>query len=143
MLIEGRRIFKGGQKRKTCATSELLATESTQNEDEESRLHGMKFSSRLHVGGLAPDVTADEISRRLAPFGDVVSVDIKLDKFSTEPQQCRGFAFVDLTVSQESEIDRCMSVLNHCRWKGRKLVVSRATPHYTESQIQTDAQRVE
>ena len=81
----------------------------------------MKFSSRLHVGGLAPDVTVDEISRRLAPFGDVVSVDIKLDKFSTEPQQCRGFAFVDLTVSQESEIDRCMSVLNHCRWKGRKL----------------------
>ena len=103
----------------------------------------MKFSSRLHVGGLAPDVTVDEISRRLAPFADVVSVDIKLDTFSPEPQQCRGFAFVDLTVSHARGIDRCMSVLNHCRWKGRKLVVSRATPHYTESQRQTDAQRVE
>ena len=88
---------------------------------------------RLFVGGLAPDITAEDLHKRFAPFGHVMSVEVILDKFTTMgTAQCRGFAFVELGVSQDFMLDKCISALNRCKWRGREIVVARAQPSHLE-----------
>ncbi|OUS41924.1 hypothetical protein BE221DRAFT_64515 [Ostreococcus tauri] len=86
---------------------------------------------RLHLRGLSPTVSRDDILLRFHPFGDVQSVEIMYEKFSDAPQapRCRGFAYISMSVTRAS-LERCMSTYNGCAWKGRKFYVSEALPHF-------------
>lgn len=115
-------------------TSGLWFTEE-QRPMNNSTVSAPEFSARrrIFVGGLAPDVTSEDLHKRFAPFGHVVSVEVILDKFATKgTAQCRGFAFVELGVSQDFMLDRCISTLNRCKWRGREIIVARARPSYLE-----------
>lgn len=91
------------------------------------------FVQRLHVGGLTPEVSEEDLRKRFSSFGEVISVNILCSKFDPPGYStCRGFAFLDLKVSHESVVERCISVLNCCKWKGRIISVARARPDYLE-----------
>jgi|UniRef100_A0A7R9T6A1 RNA recognition motif-containing protein len=85
---------------------------------------------RLHVGGLPPNISAEDIRTRFRHFGDVLNVEIILEKFPVgEQQQCRGFAFFSL-LSTDSVLDRFLTTYNGCSWRGRKLHISIAQPDF-------------
>ncbi|CAL52065.1 Nucleotide-binding, alpha-beta plait [Ostreococcus tauri] len=105
---------------------------STKSQDRDENLE-CNSGRRLFVGGLAPDVTAADLRRRFAPFGEVLCVDLILDKCAMMGESpCRGFAFVELRVSDDVKLGRCISTLNRCTWRGREMVVARAQPSYME-----------
>ena len=79
---------------------------------------------RLFVGGLAPDVRADDVQARFARFGTVRSTEVVCDD-----GVCRGFAYVDLEVT-ESNLQQCLKVYTGTKWRGRALIVEPARPDY-------------
>ena len=82
---------------------------------------------RLHVGGLVPEVRDDEVVARFAPFGVVRRVDVVRD----DSAACRGFACVDLEAT-EAQLEQCVKVYSKSKWRGRKLTVGPAKPHYID-----------
>ena len=91
------------------------------------------YVHRLHVGGLTPEVTDEDLRKRFSSFGEVISVNILRSKFDPPGcSTCRGFAFLELQVCHEGAVDRCISALNRCKWKGRTISVARARPDYLE-----------
>ena len=87
------------------------------------------------MGGLAPDVGGDELRARFAQFGRVGSVDVICDPdaspatTTTAATTCRGFAYVDLEISDEA-LQKCIKVYSGSKWRGRQLTVQLAEPHY-------------
>mmetsp|Transcript_2907 Transcript_2907/g.10542 ORF Transcript_2907/g.10542 Transcript_2907/m.10542 type:complete len:109 (-) Transcript_2907:912-1238(-) len=88
---------------------------------------------RVFVGGLAPDVQVHELSAKLESFGRVREVELLFEKSDVDnnSRACRGFAFVNLE-ALESDVERCISTLNHCKWKGRQMTVAFAKPSFKE-----------
>ena len=87
---------------------------------------------RVFVGGLAPDVQVHELSAKLESFGRVRDVEMLFEKSEVDNSRaCRGFAFVNLE-ALESDVERCISTLNHCKWKGRQMTVAFAKPSFKE-----------
>ncbi|KAI0262370.1 hypothetical protein BC834DRAFT_845144 [Gloeopeniophorella convolvens] len=84
-------------------------------------------TKRLHISGLTPAITADDLSRRLGTFGSVTALDGlgKLDVLG----QPRRFAYVTLQ-STKPQLSRCMNVLSGSTWKGAKLRIGEAKPDY-------------
>ncbi|KAF8585283.1 hypothetical protein K439DRAFT_1660344 [Ramaria rubella] len=101
---------------------------------------------RLHVSGLTPAITADDINARLRGFGQVHALDgfgatnaigewlsnlhsNVVSHFVTgEP---RKFAYVTLEAT-EANLSRCVNVLSGTTWKGTKLRIGDAKPDYAQ-----------
>ena len=83
--------------------------------------------NRLYVGGLAPEVTADEVEARFRSFGHIRGVQLVRDGLGDN--NCRGFAFVDWEVS-EASLARCMRLYAKTKWRGRQLVIEPARMDY-------------
>ncbi|KAJ2820642.1 hypothetical protein IWW50_004977, partial [Coemansia erecta] len=81
---------------------------------------------RLYIGGFAQPVTADEMSGRFKPFGQVQDVDIP-----TTPTGCgtRGFGYVSLSITP-AQLQRCIKVYTGARWKGGELRIEEAKEDY-------------
>ena len=54
---------------------------------------------RLFMGGLPATVRDDEVRARFAPFGDVRNIEVIRDT-AFGGEQCRGFAYVELTAAE-------------------------------------------
>ena len=88
----------------------------------------------MFVGGLAPEVQVHELRAKFESFGRVREVEILLEKFDNDNERtrlCRGFAFVNLE-ARTSDVERCISTLNHCTWKGRRITVAFAKPNFKD-----------
>ena len=83
--------------------------------------------TRLHVGGLAPDVAEADLAARFAPFGEVRAVEVVRDA----SHACRGFAYVDLQ-AESSQIEKAIKVYSRSKWRGRQLTVGPAHPSFLE-----------
>lgn len=92
---------------------------------------------RLYVGGLGPTVKPEELQRRFEQFGQVECVEVIKKKCHEDVTvgECRGFAYINLKVFRDADIERCISTLNYCRWKGRELRVARAKPHFSSQAV--------
>ena len=92
---------------------------------------------RLYVGGLGSTVKPEELQRRFEQFGRVECVEVVKKKFHEDVTvgDCRGFAYINLKVFRDADIERCISTLNYCRWKGRELRVARAKPHFSSQAV--------
>ena len=75
----------------------------------------------IYVGGLAKEVTQEELQEAFGAFGQVASAAIIRDKFSGEP---RGFAFVEMPVKAEAEA--AMNGIKEI--KGRMVTINEARP---------------
>lgn len=90
-----------------------------------------KEAVRLHIGGLSPLISEEDIRARFQRFGEIVEIETLYEKFveQNEPAKCRGFAYVTLFTSIPL-LERCFTAYNGCIWKGGKLRVSMALPHF-------------
>lgn len=71
---------------------------------------------RLYIGGLPSTVSCTQISQRFESFGKVHDVELVAEKEGTvrasQPlQPCRGFAYVQLSPSDEASLRRCISMV--------------------------------
>ncbi|KAN0127685.1 hypothetical protein V8E53_014525 [Lactarius tabidus] len=94
------------------------------------------ISKRLHISGLTPAISFDDLSRRLGSFGSVTALDGlgKLDAVG----QPRKFAYATLQTTKP-QLSRCMNLLSGSTWKGAKLRIGEAKPDYRERIILENA----
>ncbi|KZT56796.1 hypothetical protein CALCODRAFT_496951 [Calocera cornea HHB12733] len=86
-------------------------------------------TKRLHVAGLTPGITAQDLTARFASFGTVLAVDgLGLQDGVGQP---RKFAYVTLTATPE-KLRRCMNLLSGTHYKGAKLRIGEAKPDWHE-----------
>ncbi|KAG8742015.1 hypothetical protein FRC10_002091 [Ceratobasidium sp. 414] len=93
-------------------------------------------TTRLHISGLTPSITQNDLKQRFATFGEVREVDGvgNLDGLG----QPRKFAYVTLE-STQAKLARCMNLLSGSTWKGAKLRIGEAKPDYrTRHELKTN-----
>ncbi|GAA5993035.1 hypothetical protein JCM10908_003069 [Rhodotorula pacifica] len=85
---------------------------------------------RVHVGNLAPSVTAKDLVQRFSSFGNVVGGEQGVQGLgNTETGTPRAFAFFSLETT-DAKFARCMSMLNGSTWKAHKLRIGPAKPDW-------------
>jgi RNA recognition motif-containing protein len=77
----------------------------------------------IYVGNLSREVTEDDLRQAFTAFGQVASVAVIKDKFTSES---RGFGFVEMPAKAEAEA--AIAGLNGKDLKGRALNVNQARP---------------
>lgn len=82
-----------------------------------------KMDVRLYVGNLARSTTQDELNTLFAQAGTVTSVEVIKDRDSGES---KGFAFI--TMSEQNEADKAISMFNAYSLGNRELKVNVAKP---------------
>jgi RNA recognition motif-containing protein len=81
------------------------------------------MSTKLFVGNLSFNATENQLQDMFAAHGNVIEVDLIMDKFSGRP---RGFAFV--TMENKENADAAVQALNGKSLDGRALTVNEARP---------------
>src|SRR6266403_6031353 len=81
------------------------------------------MSTNLFVGNLSFNTTENQLQDLFAAHGNVVEVDVIMDKFSGRP---RGFAFV--TMESKEAAEAAVQALNGKNVDGRDLTVNEARP---------------
>jgi RNA recognition motif-containing protein len=84
---------------------------------------GIKMETRLYVGHLSKSTTEQELNTLFAQAGKVTAVEVIKERKSGES---KGFAFV--TMSEQSEADKAVSMFNTYSLDGQTLKVDRAKP---------------
>ena len=79
--------------------------------------------TNIFVGNLSYQTTQDELFSAFSAYGNVERVSIVTDRDSGQP---RGFAFVEMTNSEEAE--KAIALLNGSDLGGRTLIVNEAKP---------------
>jgi RNA recognition motif-containing protein len=77
------------------------------------------MSPRLFVGNLAPDSTADTLRAAFSEFGEVIDVQVVIDRYSGRP---RGFAFVTMATPEQAA--RAAAKMNGATIDGRPVRVN-------------------
>ena len=92
------------------------------------------MAKKIYVGNMNYATTEDQLSELFAEFGNVLSVDVIVDRFSG---QSKGFGFVEM--ENESDAMAAIEALNGREVDGRQLRVNEAQspdrnrssrPHY-------------
>lgn len=78
-------------------------------------------SGRLFVGNLDFSAEEDDLRTAFAPFGDLVSVGVVLDRETGKP---RGFGFVEYREARDAKA--ALTALDGVELRGRNLRVSEA-----------------
>ena len=81
------------------------------------------MSAKLFVGNLSFNATENQLQDMFAAHGNVIEVDLIMDKFSGRP---RGFAFV--TMENKEGAEAAVQALNGKEFDGRALTVNEARP---------------
>ena len=79
--------------------------------------------TKVFVGNLSFQTTQDDLSSIFAQYGNVENVNVITDRMTGQP---RGFAFVEM--SNRTEAETAISVLNGSDLHGRTLNVNEARP---------------
>jgi len=77
----------------------------------------------IYVGNLSQQITEDDLREAFESFGQVTSIKIIKDKFTSES---RGFGFIEMPAKQEAE--SAMEDLNGTDLKGKTITVNEAKP---------------
>lgn len=78
---------------------------------------------KIYVGNLPYDATDDDLRELFAPFGDVATSSIVMDR---ETGRSRGFGFVEM--SDDAQADTAIQSMNGAQVGGRSLTVNEARP---------------
>jgi RNA recognition motif-containing protein len=81
------------------------------------------MSAKLFVGNLSFNATENQLQDLFASHGNVIEVDLILDKFTGRP---RGFAFITMETKEAAEA--AVQALNGKDLDGRALTVNEARP---------------
>lgn len=77
----------------------------------------------IYVGNLPYGVSDQDLKNLFAPFGDVASASVIMDKFSG---QSKGFAFVEMPSRDQAM--KAIAGLNESAMQGRNIRVNEAKP---------------
>ncbi|KAK6176824.1 hypothetical protein SNE40_015052 [Patella caerulea] len=83
---------------------------------------------RIHIGGLTPNITKKELKEKFSSFGKVQDVEIKIKK-DMDGEVFNTFAYIDID-AEDSSIQKCFSIFNKAKWKGRTLQLQVAKQHF-------------
>ena len=86
------------------------------------------MESKLYVGNLSYDTTAEGLQTLFAQAGNVESVDLIKDR---ETGRSKGFAFV--TMSSQAEMEKAIQMFNNYSYDQRNLTVNVARPREERS----------
>ncbi|GAA5961974.1 hypothetical protein JCM8115_001633 [Rhodotorula mucilaginosa] len=87
-------------------------------------------TKRVHVGNLAPSVTAKDLVQRFSSFGTVIDGEHGVQGLGkTDTGTARAFAFFSLETT-DAQFARCLSMLNGSTWKAHKLRIGPAKPDW-------------
>src|SRR5438874_13341319 len=86
------------------------------------------MSTKLFVGNLSFNTTENQLQDMFAAHGNVIEVDLIMDKFTGRP---RGFRFV--TMESKEAADAAVQALNGKEIDGRALTVNEARPREERS----------
>ena len=81
------------------------------------------MEAKVYVGNLSKSTTQDELSALFAQAGQVNTVDMIKERKTGEP---KGFAFV--TMNEQGEADKAVSMFNSYSLSDHELKVSPAKP---------------
>ena len=90
----------------------------------------LKMETRLYVGNLSKSTTQEELNTLFAQAGKVTAVEVIKERKSGES---KGFAFV--TMSEQSEADKAVSMFNTYSLGDHELKVSPAKPREEHARI--------
>nr|KAJ3417068.1 nucleolar protein 8 [Polyrhizophydium stewartii] len=90
-----------------------------------AELNAAPVSKRLFVGGVAPEVTPEELGARFAAFGQVSGVAIE----SKAGADGGRFAYLSIETTVGS-LKKCYSIYNGTKWRGHALRIEEAKQHY-------------
>src|SRR5579864_1544619 len=94
------------------------------------------MASRLYVGNIPHDATAEALRTVFAEFGEVADVQVVVDRYSGRP---RGFTFV--TMAKPEDATNAASKINGTMFGGRPLRVSDARVRRSGDARDTEAIR--
>lgn len=77
----------------------------------------------IYVGNLPYGTTGDDLRELFAPYGEVASASVIMDKFSG---RSKGFGFVEMPTQAEAEA--AIKALNESDLSGRNIRVNEARP---------------
>ena len=86
-------------------------------------------TKRLHISGLTPSLTTDDLVKRLSTFGTVTAVDGFGKRDAVGALKPFGYVTIEATPAQ---LARCRNVLSGSTCKGTKLRIGDAKPDFTE-----------
>uniref|UniRef100_A0A8C6RRG0 Nucleolar protein 8 n=2 Tax=Nannospalax galili TaxID=1026970 RepID=A0A8C6RRG0_NANGA len=81
-------------------------------------------TKRLFVGGLSQAISKTDLQDQFTRFGEVSDVEIITRKDEQGNSQ-KIFAYVNIKIA-ETDLKKCMSVLNKTKWKGGTLQIQLA-----------------
>ncbi|GJJ68291.1 nucleolar protein 8 [Entomortierella parvispora] len=79
------------------------------------------ISQRAFIGGLAKDVTPNDVEGRFKSFGKLTDVYLAKDVDGS----CRGFGYVTLDTTRK-DWSKCVALFNGAKWKGHVLKIEEA-----------------
>jgi cold-inducible RNA-binding protein len=85
----------------------------------------MVMSSRLYVGNLSHDSSAETLRAAFSEFGEVTDVQMVVDRYSG---RTRGFAFI--TMATREQAARAAAKMNGATLDGRPVRVDEADPRH-------------
>ncbi|MDD2225078.1 MAG: RNA-binding protein [Candidatus Shapirobacteria bacterium] len=81
------------------------------------------MAKKLFVGNLDFSINQDKLQEIFTPYGQIVSVNVVMDKFSG---RSKGFGFVEF--ENDEDAMKAVVELNDSEQMGRKIVVKEAIP---------------
>src|SRR5881296_526776 len=96
---------------------------NSRDRESQSKVSKVIMSTKLFVGNLSFNATENQLQDLFAAHGNVIEVDVIMDKFSGRP---RGFGFV--TMETKEAADAAVQALNGKEIDGRALTVNEARP---------------
>ncbi|KAF6120647.1 nucleolar protein 8 [Phyllostomus discolor] len=87
-------------------------------------------TKRLFVGGLGQNVSEVDLQNQFSRFGEVSDVEIITRKDDQGNPQ-KVFAYINIRVA-ETDLKKCMSVLNKTKWKGGTLQIQLAKENFLQ-----------
>uniref|UniRef100_A0A3B4AMU0 Nucleolar protein 8 n=1 Tax=Periophthalmus magnuspinnatus TaxID=409849 RepID=A0A3B4AMU0_9GOBI len=85
---------------------------------------------RLYVGGLSHSVTDKDLKDRFGKFGKVEDVELKT-RTDTHGVPYKTFGYININIS-DSDLKKCLSVLNKTQWKGGTLRIEAAKESFLQ-----------
>ncbi|XP_062441597.1 nucleolar protein 8 [Rhea pennata] len=83
-----------------------------------------QVSKRLYVGGLGHTVSKSELQERFGKFGRVLDAEV-ITRKDEQGNPVKTFAYISVSIS-ETDLKKCMSILNKTKWKGGTLQIELA-----------------
>jgi RNA recognition motif-containing protein len=80
------------------------------------------MSKKLYVGNLKFDMTDQELEEAFAPYGEIISATIVMDRISG---RSKGFGFVEF--AKDEDADEARDALNGKELKGRTVKIDNAS----------------